>query len=269
MPVSAHTLRLLMEAGLAGDALLAIVEQIDTDMAATGPAVERTAAAVRQQRYRARKKEAEQSQQSVTRDVTRDVTTSVTTPLPHTPSEIITPQKKTPPTEGQKKRGDSKGSRFPDGWSLGEKERSEATSVGLPSQFHDREFAKFRDWAIGAAGPKGVKRDWSAAWRNWCRTAAERLPTGVGPPPPAAPGEDAAKWRAMWALGGVERDTPAEPARREDWKDLLAYWFATARWPCSGPDPKHPQCPIPADAVQRYADKFGWLAPKIRAEEAA
>lgn len=68
MPVSADTLRLLMDAGVEGDELLRIVESIDKQAAP-----ERSPAAVRQARYRANKKAL-----SVTNDVTRDVTEGIT-----------------------------------------------------------------------------------------------------------------------------------------------------------------------------------------------
>jgi hypothetical protein len=37
-----------------------------------------------------------------------------------------------------------------------------------------REAAKFPDYWAGISGAKGVKLDWSATWRNWIRTAAQR-----------------------------------------------------------------------------------------------
>jgi hypothetical protein len=33
--------------------------------------------------------------------------------------------------------------------------------------------AKFRDHWIGQSGQRGLKADWSATWRNWCRREAE------------------------------------------------------------------------------------------------
>ena len=39
----------------------------------------------------------------------------------------------------------------------------------------NREHEKFRDYWIGAPGTKGVKADWQATWRNWCRRAFEKL----------------------------------------------------------------------------------------------
>lgn len=37
-------------------------------------------------------------------------------------------------------------------------------------------FEQFRDYWRGAAGAKGVKSDWPATWRNWCRREADRKP---------------------------------------------------------------------------------------------
>ena len=31
------------------------------------------------------------------------------------------------------------------------------------------EFAKFQDYWLSVPGQKGVKKDWLATWRNWCR----------------------------------------------------------------------------------------------------
>lgn len=67
MPVSADTLRMLMAAGLAGDALLEVVASIDADH--TAHEKPKTAGALRQERYRQRK-----ASQDVTSDVTNDVT---------------------------------------------------------------------------------------------------------------------------------------------------------------------------------------------------
>lgn len=37
------------------------------------------------------------------------------------------------------------------------------------------EHEKFCDYFAGAPGVKGQKVDWPATWRNWMRTAAERV----------------------------------------------------------------------------------------------
>lgn len=86
MPVSADTLRKLMDAGLSGDALLDVVASIDADNATKA----RSGGAERQARYRARKAS------TVTSDVTRDVTESVTPPPDKESSP--TPPKETNPS---------------------------------------------------------------------------------------------------------------------------------------------------------------------------
>ncbi len=51
-----------------------------------------------------------------------------------------------------------------------------AMSEGLTAFQAEREAAQFRDYWIQQPGQKGVKLDWSATWRSWCRRAAERKP---------------------------------------------------------------------------------------------
>jgi hypothetical protein len=54
----------------------------------------------------------------------------------------------------------------------------------------------FRDYWISRAGAGGVKLDWLATWRNWCRTTAERKPKARVSQfnlPPSAPPE--VEWR--------------------------------------------------------------------------
>jgi hypothetical protein len=62
----------------------------------------------------------------------------------------------------------------------------------------EREFATFTDYWRSASGAKARKHDWDAAWRNWCRRAADFKPrngTTSGAPaltwrPPAEDEED-------------------------------------------------------------------------------
>ncbi|KAB2761724.1 hypothetical protein F9L00_12725 [Brucella anthropi] len=54
----------------------------------------------------------------------------------------------------------------------------------MSEQDGQREADKFRDYWRGQPGQRGVKLDWEATWRNWCRSAAERKqPRRVDPPP--------------------------------------------------------------------------------------
>lgn len=65
---------------------------------------------------------------------------------------------------------------------------SEAVRLGLSDQDAHREADKFRDYWHGQPGQRGVKLDWLATWRNWCRSAVERRPRRSEPPPkPATP----------------------------------------------------------------------------------
>lgn len=94
MPVSAETLRLLMEAGIEGEQLFRIVESIDN------APKQRSANAERQARFRAKKRA-----ESVTGNVTNNVTSNVTsvtnvTPLAHGEDNL--------PTKNQAGKADKK-----------------------------------------------------------------------------------------------------------------------------------------------------------------
>lgn len=52
----------------------------------------------------------------------------------------------------------------------------DARKAGLSPDEAARETEKFRDYWISQPGHRGVKLDWPATWRNWCRHAAERRP---------------------------------------------------------------------------------------------
>ena len=98
---------------------------------------------------------------------------------PQTPKETqptlpTTQQEKTP--KGVQK----KPSRLPADWVLPEGWGRDAIEAGLPANLIDLEAAKMRDWSLSSKA--GVKLDWRATWRNWCREAASRSP----PRPPAA-----------------------------------------------------------------------------------
>lgn len=79
-----------------------------------------------------------------------------------------------PPAEPKPPRS-PKGSRLTDGF---EPDYAFARSLGLDAvAVH----AAFRDYWRAKPGQAGVKLDWQATWRNWCRREAERKP-GAGPP---------------------------------------------------------------------------------------
>lgn len=66
-----------------------------------------------------------------------------------------------------------RGTRLPDDWLPDIDDQSFAVSLGLTRERAQAEFEKFRDYWHARAGPGGVKLDWSATWRNWCRKAVE------------------------------------------------------------------------------------------------
>ena len=70
-------------------------------------------------------------------------------------------------------RQPARGCRLPEDFSLTQARRAVANSEGIDP---DRTFAKFCDYWRGAPGAKGVKLDWEATWRNWCRSEGERNP---------------------------------------------------------------------------------------------
>lgn len=73
----------------------------------------------------------------------------------------------------------TKGSRLPEGWMPSGEMVEFASDLRLPA---DVIAAEFRDYWIACPGAKGVKLDWSATWRNWCRRAAseKRFANGAG-----------------------------------------------------------------------------------------
>lgn len=91
--------------------------------------------------------------------------------LPHTPSkENITHDSLRESSPSAQKRG----TRLPEDWIPSEADRRSAIGDGLPSHEIDRTAATFRDYWISQPGQKGVKLNWPATWRNWCRREVER-----------------------------------------------------------------------------------------------
>lgn len=80
-----------------------------------------------------------------------------------------------------------RGSRLPPDWQPSDSDRSFALACGLDP---DKTVAEFRDYWVAVPGSRGVKLDWSATWRNRCRT--------IGKP------------AAMPADGGVDERARAE-----------------------------------------------------------
>lgn len=78
-------------------------------------------------------------------------------------------------TQIKKDRESAKGSRIPPEWTPPPEHLAFAESLGLRNGRAAAELDKFRDYWAAQPGQKGVKTDWSATWRNWCRRAVEDL----------------------------------------------------------------------------------------------
>jgi hypothetical protein len=67
-----------------------------------------------------------------------------------------------------------RGTRLPEGW-MPDQCVINAMRLECPNVNLEAEHRKFSDHWLAAAGQRGVKADWNATWRNWLRTANERL----------------------------------------------------------------------------------------------
>ena len=64
----------------------------------------------------------------------------------------------------------TKGSYIPENWAPDDKCVTFARGLNLnPEAIKEA----FRDYWLSASGKNAIKRDWSAAWRTWCRKTAE------------------------------------------------------------------------------------------------
>ena len=84
-----------------------------------------------------------------------------------------------------KKRSDSalhrddrvRSSRLAEGWKPSIDDRRFAEQLGLDP---DHTAERFRDYWVAQPGQRGVKANWLATWRNWCRTEADRRASQAG-----------------------------------------------------------------------------------------
>lgn len=100
----------------------------------------------------------------------------------------------------------ARGSRLPEGW---EPEPNIAMIIGLTDVEAADQLERFRDYWTAQPGARGRKSDWTATWRNWCRTALERT-NGRGSPAtryPASPdrGADIATTRREALVDGARQ----------------------------------------------------------------
>lgn len=112
-----------------------------------------------------------------------------------------------------KNKKKERGERIANDWRPSEVDTDAAKAEGFSETEIAREAAKFRDYWTAKSGAAGVKLDWSATWRNWCRRAAEyagkkpqQKPTG-----PAIP--DELSVRIFKQSGRWHRDYGPEPGK--------------------------------------------------------
>lgn len=89
-------------------------------------------------------------------------------PSPQSPDTI--------PSEAGASSGPRRASRLAADWEPGESGAAFALSLGMLPERTATELAKFRDFWAAKAGKDGAKLDWQATWRNWLRSASERMP---------------------------------------------------------------------------------------------
>lgn len=79
----------------------------------------------------------------------------------------------------QNAKSRTRGTRMVAGWQLDDDGRAFAGSLGLDA---DKTSQEFCDYWLAKAGPAGIKADWPATWRNWCRRSASYVqrPAGSG-----------------------------------------------------------------------------------------
>jgi hypothetical protein len=81
-----------------------------------------------------------------------------------------------PPEVGGQAASPRRGSRIKPDWAPSADNRTFAVGQGFTEAEVERIAAKFRDHWTAASGKGATKLDWSATWRNWIRTEAERRP---------------------------------------------------------------------------------------------
>ncbi len=112
----------------------------------------------------------------------------------------------------------SKGTRIPEDYVP---DYGEALTLGLSLTEAIREAANFKDYWKAKPGAGGVKLDWEATWRVWCRKASDDRRTGSGAPTqPTTPSaaqtiwinEDDPRWSALVTRYAIEHDRPPRAA---------------------------------------------------------
>lgn len=88
------------------------------------------------------------------------------------------------PIPKKRQEESARAARLPSDWVLTSERKAIAESERLDP---DRTFSKFTDHWKAASGANARKRDWDAAWRNWCKNETDRRPMNGSGKKPAAP----------------------------------------------------------------------------------
>jgi hypothetical protein len=95
------------------------------------------------------------------------------------PDEVTPPARPTA-TKPELATDNTKGSRLPADWQLTPEMLAFGTDEGFSDEQVYRIADKFADHWHGQPGARGRKCNWTATWRNWIRTEAERRGPGPG-----------------------------------------------------------------------------------------
>jgi uncharacterized protein YdaU (DUF1376 family) len=110
----------------------------------------------------------------------------------------------------------ARASRLPPEWQPGDEGMEYARKHGFTTSQAFDELAAFRDWWAAAPGQKGVKADWDATWRTWCRKS-------TGAPKPTAQGfaerASAAKAERLAEMTGGLLGAPQRPSNVIDMEE--------------------------------------------------
>ena len=121
----------------------------------------------------------------------------------------------------------NRGSRIPEGF---EPDTELAMRMGLTSSQAENEAAKFKDYWASVSGAKGVKQDWLATWRNWVRSAVERLPRGSPSSPFQKPRNiSEASTRLLAEIRKSENANPQSRTAGELFEQVVPYLAAPNR----------------------------------------
>lgn len=174
MSLSAAVIRELVAAGLSGDALVAACVRIEGASAPVNKP--RSAAAIRQERYRNNRNK------SVTSDAC-DVTVT------DEQKEVLEPKKNIynypkalsePLPQGAKR---VRGHRLPDDWKPSAELHDYAMAEGIPNHLLARIDADFIGYWRNATGPNSRKLDWGLAYQGWVRREADKVRPKAQDPP--------------------------------------------------------------------------------------